>query len=423
MHDAVDRTTRLVEEGHESVARTTVRVIASIPALAEPVRTVDSIRRVATSGVLGTIRVVNRVVERITDVGLDAVEQARPAPADAPREARLVPMRSDAVGASAWIGDAALGAVNAAVGDRLHDGDNGLSLGMQLRHGDRYLSLERTDVDAMRTEIPAPSRTLAIFVHGLATTEWSWCLNAEQYHGDPAANFGAMLARDLGYTPVFVRYNTGRHISENGRLLAERLERLVDLYPGPLDEIVLIGHSMGGLVVRSACHYARASENRWLAKVRRVFCLGAPHHGAPLEKFSNAAAVVLASIDAPGTIVTARLLNDRSAGIKDLRYGNVVDEDWQGRDPDALLEDNRSHVPLLDDVAYYFVSATITADATHPVGHLFGDLLVRVPSASGPTVTHGAFRIETRGVGRVAHHQLQNHPDVYEVVRSVCARE
>ncbi|MEI8255226.1 MAG: alpha/beta hydrolase, partial [Deltaproteobacteria bacterium] len=190
-----------------------------------------------------------------------------------------------------------------------------------------------------------------------------------------------------------------------------------------IDKAHVVGHSMGGLVVRSACHYARASENRWLARVRRVFCLGAPHHGAPLEKFSNAAAVALSSIDAPGTIVTARLLNERSAGIKDLRYGNVVDEDWLGRDPDALLEDNRRHVPLLDDVSYYFVSATITRDAAHPLGQLLGDLLVRVPSASGPSVTHGAFRIETRDVGRVMHHQLQNHPDVYEVVRSVCAGE
>ncbi|MEI8258467.1 MAG: hypothetical protein WCJ30_22565, partial [Deltaproteobacteria bacterium] len=216
VHSAVDRTTRLVEEGHESVARTTVRVIGLIPTLAEPVRAVDGLRRVVTSGVLGTIRVVNRVVERVTDAGLDIAEQSRATDAGVPRERPPVPMRSDAVGAASWVGDAALGAVNAAVGDRLHDGDNGLSLGMQLRHGDRYLSLEPASADAMRLAIPAPSRTLAVFVHGLATTEWSWCLDAEQYYGDPAANFGAMLARDLGYTPVFVRYNTGRHISENG---------------------------------------------------------------------------------------------------------------------------------------------------------------------------------------------------------------
>ena len=80
-----------------------------------------------------------------------------------------------------------------------------------------------------------------------------------------------------------VRYNTGLHVSENGRGLARLLDEMVEEWPCQLEELVLIGHSMGGLVARSACHYGAS----WTDRVRHVFCLGSPHLGADLEKGAN----------------------------------------------------------------------------------------------------------------------------------------
>lgn len=421
IHDAVDRTTELVEEGHESTSRTVMAVLGSIEPLAEPARVVDGVRRLTTAGVLGTIRAVNRGVEVVTDVAFDAAEHAtRMRHGEAALEDPAVPMRSDAIKSAAWIGDAALGLVNGAIGDHLHARSNGLDLGMRFRAADGYVALER---DALARALPAATAKVALFVHGLGTTEWSWCLEGLAYHGDATTSFGTLLAKDLGYTPIYVRYNTGRHVSENGRQLARELEALVSAYPIAIEDLLLVGHSMGGLVIRSACHYAQQEGLAWPARVRRVFCLGSPHHGAPLEKLGHLAAAVLGAIDTPGTRIPARILQGRSAGIKDLRHGFLVDEDWLGQDPDALAlsrgDTAAREIPLLDHVAYHFVSATVTEDPDHPVGKLVGDLLVRVPSAHGTKCRHEKFPIETRHHGGVLHHQLQNHPAVYQQIRAV----
>lgn len=444
VHDAVDGVADLVEEGHESTARTVMRVTDRIEPVAAPARVVNAVRRLSTAGLLGTIKAVNRAVEVVTDAGIDVVLRAAragaPAEGSAPADARAgadraaprlepaVPLRSDVLSEPAWIGDAALGLVNAAVGDRLRQRRNGLDLGMVLRAYDHYLEIGDPETLAASLEAAlahagrAPAPRVAVFVHGLGTTEWSWALEAEAYHGDPGTTFGALLERDLGITPLYVRYNTGTHVSENGRALAALLETLAAAYPAPLEELVLCGHSMGGLVVRSACHYGTERGATWLRHVRRVFCLGSPHQGAPLEKLGNVLTGVLGAIDLPGTLVPARILERRSAGIKDLRHGALVDEDWLGRDPDALRDEGRREVPLLPGVAYHFVSATVTRDPAHPLGHLVGDLLVRVPSARGPAFSlERPFAIETAGFGGVLHHQLQNHPAVYEVLRRACA--
>jgi pimeloyl-ACP methyl ester carboxylesterase len=445
VHDAIDTTTHLVREGHESTSRAVMRVTDRIEPLATPARAVDDVRRLSTDTVLGTIRLVNRGVEILTDAGLDLAERAvdregeDPAIDDALEPA--VPMRSDAIKSGAWVGDAALGLVNAAVGDHLRRRDNGLDLDMRLRAGDSYVDLGATRASdaitiALERAGEVPSGRVVLFVHGLATTEWSWCLEAEDYHGDARATFGSLLRRDLGMTPLFLRYNTGRHVSENGRALSALLTDLVRAYPVPIEELALVGHSMGGLVVRSACHYASVGDATgaapWLAHVRRLFCLGSPHRGAPLEKLGNVLTGLLGAIDLPGTLIPARILEGRSAGIKDLRHGSLLDEDWVGRDPDALLDDARREVPLLPGVAYHFVSTTVTSDPEHPLGRVIGDLLVRVPSALAPGIeaTKGNdertferhFEIETQRFGGVMHHRMQNHPAVYEVLRAALER-
>ncbi len=418
VHDAVDLTVDLVEEGHESSARNVKRALSWIEPLAGSVELVDDIRRLSTAGVLGSIRAVNRLTRFLLDAGFEISAVRAILVSLEERGAAPVPMRSDAFGTALWWGDAATAALNGVIGDNMHRRSNGLDIGTRLRHDDVYLEPGAYE---LRSRIAEPSGKVAVFVHGLAASEWSWCWNAEAYHGDPSANFGSLLRKDLGYEPFFARYNTGRHVSENGRLLAERLEELTALYPAPVEEIALVGHSMGGLVLRSACHQAKASGHAWVSRVRRVFCLGTPHRGAPLEKFGNLATAVLGGIDHPATLIPGALLRRRSAGIKDLRHGSLVDEDWLGRDPDALAGSVGSQVPLLDDVAYHFVSAAVTRDTEHPLGQIVGDVLVRVPSASGPLLKERTFTIETRCYGGVLHHELQNHPDVYALVRAACA--
>lgn len=412
VHDAVDRVTELVGEGHESTARTVMKVLGVIEPIAAPARAVNDVRRGATSGVLASIRAVNRAVEAVSDAGIDLAVRGPEA-----REA-LVPMRSDAMKTWSWAGDAALGLVNGAIGDTLHARENGLDLGMRLRRNDAFMP---DDPAALCDVLADLGPKIAIYVHGLGATEWSWCLDADVYHGDAGACFGTLLERDLGYAPIFARYNTGRHVSENGRLLAREIARLVEHAPAPLEEIVFVGHSMGGLVLRSACHHASEDGLAWVSLVKRVFCLGSPHHGAPLEKLGHALTAVLGAIDTPGTRIPASILRGRSAGIKDLRHGALVDDDWLGRDLDARCDAGARAIPLLPGAIHHFVSATVTEDPEHPIARIIGDLLVRVPSATGERLFHETFPIDTSRFGGVMHHELQNHPAVYARIRAALA--
>lgn len=410
MHDAVDHTTALIEEGHDSAARVALRAVDLVAPGNPRAREINAARAHVTSNVLASVRAVNHLVRTVTDLGVDVVEAVA-----APAEPAPVTMRSDATRRATTLADAALGAVNGVVGDALAARTNGLALDMSLRAGDQYLTLTP---EGLRDAVPDPSSSLVVFVHGLCATEWSWCLGAEAYHGDPGANFGTLLARDLGVTPLFLRYNSGRHVSENGRDLAALLDALVTHWPVPVKRIALVGHSMGGLVIRSACHLADEDGRPWRRSLTHVACLASPHRGAALEKLGNVLGGVLEAIDLPGTRIPGRILQGRSAGIKDLRYGYIRDEDWAGFDPDALLEDRSGPLALLDDVAYCFVSATVTRDPEHPVGALLGDLLVRGPSASPEALTRRAFALDTGRYGAVLHHQVQCHPDVYAQLRA-----
>ena len=110
-----------------------------------------------------------------------------------------------------------------------------------------------------------------------------------------------------------------------------------------------------------------------------MFTLGTPHHGAPLEQVTNAASAALARL--PETRPLAEALNIRSSGIKDLRYGYLVDECWLDQDPDAYLQNTSREIPYLENVRHYFVCATLAREPDAAVGRIVGDLLVLQPSA------------------------------------------
>jgi pimeloyl-ACP methyl ester carboxylesterase len=257
---------------------------------------------------------------------------------------------------------------------------------------------------------------VAIFVHGLGETDAAWRMRATA----DQPGYGALLQRELGYTPLQLRYNTGRHISDNGRELAALLEWLHDAWPTAIDDVALIGHSMGGLVARSACHYGHAEGHQWTQAVRHVVCLGSPHLGAPLEKGINALGWALANL--PETRPLARAVNARSAGIKDLRFGACIEEDWCDCDPDELLTDRCHDVPCLPGATFYFIAATLSRGEGDPLGTVVGDLLVRVPSASGSGRRRRVPFADGRRLGGLSHFDLLNHPAVYEQIRDWLSR-
>ena len=339
----------------------------------------------------------------------------RAALAALPRGAGAAVARSAGAGAPALAqsprGSLALAALNAYLGDALAASGSELALPMTLRHRGADLPL---DPGELARALPDAGPRVAIFVHGLGETDASWRLRADARR----PGYGAALRRDLGHVPIDLRYNTGLHISDNGRALAGLLVALHEAWPVALEEVVIVGHSMGGLVARSACHYGRSDGHDWTGAVRHVFCLGSPHLGAPLEKGVNALGWAFGRV--PETRPLANVLNVRSAGIKDLRFGACVDEDWCDCDPDELLTDRCRDVPFLPGARFYFVAATLSRRPGDPLGAILGDLLVRVPSASGAGRRRQiGFAIDDgHHVGGLTHFDLLNHPAVYDQIRA-----
>ena len=311
-------------------------------------------------------------------------------------------------GVSSTEREAVLSALNGVLGDHLEASTNTLAIPMQLRREGEPLELTR---DGLRG---VTGRVLLI-VHGLCMNDLQWRRNGHDH--------GAALAADGGFTPVYVRYNSGLHISANGQALAEQIEALVRAWPVPIDELVIVAHSMGGLVARSACHYGALARHDWLQNLHQIVFLGTPHQGAPLERGGNWTDLILGS--SPYTIAFARLGKIRSAGITDLRYGSLLDEDWQGTDRFARSRSNRV-VALPSGVKCSAIAASIAEKPSASVKQLLGDGLVPLDSALGRHVDPGkslAFPKNRQWVGYRMHHMdLLDRKEVYaQLKRWLCA--
>ncbi len=298
--------------------------------------------------------------------------------------------------------DVVLSVLNGVLGDYLAQTGNPLALPMQLRRA--HEPLELGDAESARAALRGASRRLLVMVHGSCMNDRQWLRNGHDH--------GEALRRDEGWTPIGVRYNSGRHISTNGEQLADMLQALVDAWPGPLEEIAIIGHSMGGLVSRSACKAAEVAGHGWRAQLRALVTLGTPHHGAPLERGGNWVDVLLgvSRYSAP----LAQLGKIRSAGVTDLRFGNVIAEHWQGRDRFAMAGDPRSPVPLPKDVSCFAIAGTRAGAA--------GDGLVPVDSGLGihsdPVHTLAFPEDHTLVVDDAGHLDLLDRPEVYQRLRA-----
>lgn len=281
-----------------------------------------------------------------------------------------------------WAGrEALVAAVNGVLGDRLAASGNPLAIPMRLR-----------------VVGPASGR-IVLLAHGL-------CMNDLQWQRD-GHDHGAMLARERGYTPVYLHYNSGRHISENGRELARELQTMIDSWPVAVDELLIVAHSMGGLVARSACHAAQEEGLNWPGLLRKMAFLGTPHHGAPLERGGNWVhlATDLSAYSAP----FSRLAKIRSAGITDLRHGSVLDEDWAGQDRFAHGAPLPAVVPPPAATACLAIAATVARDD----GGLGSDGLVPLASGLGQHPdAQRCLRFDTVVVYQTNHMQLLSSADV-----------
>ncbi|UJA21968.1 alpha/beta hydrolase [Thermoleophilia bacterium SCSIO 60948] len=298
-----------------------------------------------------------------------------------------------------------LAIVNGLIGDELVREGSELASPMSIRSRGARIAPES---EALERAFPAAGPRVVVFLHGLFETEAAWRFAAAERGG----TYLDLVRDELGATAIPVRFNTGLRISENGRLLSGLLDRLVAQWPCEIEEIALVGHSMGGLVARSACHYAAPESHDWTDRVRHVVSLGTPHYGSPVEGSVHVAAAALDVL--PETRPFSRFLRRRSGGIRDLRSGSIVDEDWIERDPDELRRVVCEEVPLLPGATHCFVAATITESPDHPLGRLLGDTLVLSPSASGIDRDRRiGFEAENGlRLGRCHHLALLNHPVV-----------
>ena len=266
--------------------------------------------------------------------------------------------------------DAVLSVLNGVLGDHLDASANPLAIPMQLRVGGVPLPLDRT---VMSQVLPQPRERVVVMVHGLCMSDTMW--NRQEH------DHGQSLARDLHADAVYLRYNSGRHISTNGAEFATLLERLVEAWPVPLRDLVLVGHSMGGLIIRSACAAAEGSGHGWMRLLRALVFLGTPHHGAPLERGGHGIDMLFSA--SPYTVAFARLGQLRSAGITDLRHGSVLDHDWRGRERVGHTGYLQHAQPLPRNVPAFAIAGSLSRAAPTHGGKPHGDGLVPVASALG----------------------------------------
>lgn len=378
-NDATVGLTDLVEALHHTVSRTP-GVLGKSPTG-------------RTAGITGVVYKSVRGITRLVGVGVDALLGTL---------ALLLKNRP-----SSEEREAILAALNGLIGDYLVASGNPLAIVMHVRSAGVPVVITRT---ALAAAYPAPRRKIVALVHGLCMNDLQWARNGH--------NHGATLADDLGYVPVYLHYNTGRHISTNGREFGDLMEKLLHEWPEPVERLVIIGHSMGGLVARSACHDALRAGHAWPKRLDELIFLGTPHLGAPLERAGAWVDFVMGI--SPYTAPFARLSKVRSAGIKDLRHGQLRDEDWQTH-PEAAVHGAREPLPLPAGVRCYAIAASKQERANSSGARIRGDGLVPVNSALGRH-RHASLDLglpEThRWVGYgMGHFDLLSRMEVYERIR------
>lgn len=370
--------TARVQEMHQAIAGSTFDHLLRVPGLSMPTRIVQGVHDAITQGVYAAVR-------HGGGAALSLAGQAERIAAD---PARVPGAREQA----------ARSALNGVFGDRLAASASHLAFPMGWFADGKPLDLTPDALRGLRPRV-------GLFLHGLACDEQSWVLRSDAWRasawdgvlkpGEPV-HYGPLLAHELDLSAVYLRYNTGLSIDANAEQLAAQLAQAAAAAPH-VQEWLLIGHSMGGLVARRA-HALLADDDTLAARTPMIVCLGSPHQGARLEQLGRLAtdALNLSAITQP----LGRIANARSQGIKDL-HGGLKGAPTPTRPPALRLV-----FGTLADEADTGVGAL--------VGRLLGDGLVMPGSASDDGLVGDVERVELAGIGHMA---LLNHPRVYEVLR------
>ena len=279
-------------------------------------------------------------------------------------------------------------------GDQLAEAGSPVAYPVRLRADGRDVVVSPR---SLAEAYPDATGRIAVFVAGLFETEDAWRYRAARWWGDPTSTIGTRLAAD-GWTPVLVRYPSSQPLEENGHELAGLLRRMVATWPVAVDEIALVGHSMGGLVARHAVHAAYVDDQDWVTRCRHLVCLGTPHGGSPVARGAAAAARTLDRL--PETRPIADIIELRSPGIRDLEV----------TDP----------VPDVEHVDVHAVVVLLTRHRSRLAAEVLGDLLVGASSAGGLAGDGSRVRLASARTFTGLHHfDLLNHPDVDAHVREV----
>lgn len=295
--------------------------------------------------------------------------------------------------------------------ERLHDVAPELDRGVTFRLAERAGPIEAAHLPGL---LGAVTSRPVVFVHGLVDTEQVWVPVGDRGVSLPAAVAG------VGATPVLVRYGTGRTIARNGQDLDRVLGELVTSWPVPVTSLTLVGHSMGGLVIRAACAAATDRGESWLERLADVVYLGTPHLGSWLEKAANVTSWSLRHAS-PHSAAFGRFLDARSQGIKDLRFGTTDEAAWPAGRIDGLLTGRPQDAPWLEWARHHLVVGRLHSDPAHPVNGVFGDALVRASSARAAgrwRRIDGGGKPSTSAVD-ASHTTLPRHPEVARLLTGV----
>lgn len=373
---AIKETASRVEEMHRAIAGKSFDTLAQVPLVAGPAAVVRQLHDAIAGGVYAAIR-------HGTDGVLGAAAMIE----------RQLPEGVDDGNPPSRMASTVKSALNAAFGDHFADTGNVMAIAMGVFVGGHAVPIDTVALDAA---FPAGNGRLCLFIHGLAFDEHCWEINdGTAASDDGKQDFGQALHTDFGLTPLYLRYNTGLPIADNGARLATLLEALLAAWPEPVEELLLIGHSMGGLIARNACEQAAAAQLFWPQVTRMLICLGSPHLGSPVERLGHAVNTALNSnrITAP----LGKIAEARSQGVKDLRHG-------PGADPTAA-----------HGIAFRFLGSTLTDDIDHPLADWLGDGLVTLGSATEHPIVGD---VQSVRLGGIAHMALTTEARVYAQIKA-----
>lgn len=274
--------------------------------------------------------------------------------------------------------------VNGLIGDELATDRPALGIRMAVRLDGRDLTYSE-----LRTAFPDATGKVAVFLHGLCEDENAWSAHRDR--------IGTTYAEELvkaGWTVLMLRANTGLPVATNAGVFDQLMHRVNSHWPVPIERVALVGHSQGGLVMRTA---TAMSDATWVSQVTDLITLGTPHQGSHVARAATAGSAALRHL--PETAALGRILERRSHGIRDLDKGLPHE------------------VAVPEHIRVRLVSASVSQQPSGWVATALGDLLVQPQSALG--TRPGRRRLDAANslhLGRTHHFNLLNDPRIHAAI-------